>query len=207
MHAALEYQTVRPGLFFWQVYEPAVKTELCCCAFDTAEGLVFCDPVRLAEGALEELMEGRVARGILLTNGNHERYAGELARRLGIGIWAPAGIGGEGLTAENAENAKVGRGGVEDGEVVFGGVEGISLEGFGPGEMAFWRQGVLIVGDALIHAAPYGFSVLPAKYCEDAGKGKESLKKLLRYPVEILMFAHGLPIVARARERLAGLVE
>ena len=83
----------------------------------------------------------------------------------------------------------------------------ISLEGFGPGEMAFWRQGVLIVGDALIHAAPYGFSVLPAKYCEDAEAGRESLKKLLRYPVEILMFAHGLPIVARARERLAGLVE
>ena len=46
--------------------------------------------------------------------------------------------------------------------------------------------------------------MLPEKYCEDAAKGRESLKKLLRFPVEIVTFAHGLPIVSQARQRLAG---
>jgi glyoxylase-like metal-dependent hydrolase (beta-lactamase superfamily II) len=94
----------------------------------------------------------------------------------------------------------------EDGESLPGGVEAISLDGFGPGETAFWREGVLIAGDALIHLPPYGFSMLPDKYCADPKKGRESLKKLLRLPVETLAFAHGLPIVANARERLAGLL-
>ena len=37
-------------------------------------------------------------------------------------------------------------------------------------------------------------------------KGRESLKRLLKHPVEILTFAHGLPIVSNARERLAGVI-
>ena len=74
------------------------------------------------------------------------------------------------------------------------------------GETALWWDGVLVIGDALIHVAPYGFAMLPEKYCADAKAGRESLKKLLRYPVEVMTFAHGMPIVAGARERLAGVV-
>jgi hypothetical protein len=194
MRAAAEYQVIRPGLFYWQVYEPAVKTELCCCAFETPAGLVICDPVPLERAALEELTEGGRPHAIVLTNGNHERGAAALARRFGIEVWASEGAKGEvGATRWFGE-----------GEVVFGGVETVPLAGFAAGETALWWDGVLVMGDALIHVAPYGFAMLPEKYCADAKAGRESLKKLLRYPVEILTFAHGLPIVARARERLAG---
>jgi hypothetical protein len=62
---------------------------------------------------------------------------------------------------------------------------------------------VRVVGEALINVAPYGFSMLPEKYCEDAKRGRVSLRKLPRYPVEVLVFAHGLPIVSGAAERLA----
>ena len=158
MRAAVEFETVRPGLFFWQLYDPGVKTDLCCCAFDSPAGLVFCDPVPLAEAALEELTEGRAPGAIVvLTNGNHGRNAAALARKFQIEIWAPAGAAGE----------VAGHPWFEDGEVLFGGVQAISLDGFAPGETAFWREGVLILGDALIHAAPYGFSILPDKYCAD----------------------------------------
>jgi hypothetical protein len=153
MRGALEYETIRPGLFFWQVYDPAVKTELCCCAFEAPEGLVFCDPVRLDGAALEELTRGRAPRAILLTNGNHERDAEALARRFRIEVWSRSGAGVEGAARRI----------FEDGEVLFGGVEAVAIEGFGPGETAFWFEGVLMVGDALIHAPPYGFSVLPDK--------------------------------------------
>ena len=197
MQAAAEYQIVRPGLFYWQVYEPSVKTELCCCALETPRGLVFCDPVPLAPEALEEMMDGRTAHEIVLTNANHERGAAALARRLGVEVWA--GAGAKGAVAAGRWYG--------DGEALSGGVETISLEGFAAGETALWWDGVLIMGDALIHAPPYGFAVLPEKYCGDYDKGRVELRKLLGYRVEILMFAHGLPIVARARERLAGVVE
>jgi len=193
---AAEFQTVRPGLFFWQAYDPGVKTDLCCCALETPEGLIFCDPVPLDSLAEEELMAGREARAILLTSGNHERNAAALARRYGVEIWAPDGARG-GVIASRWYRA---------GEILCGGVEAIGLEGFGPGESALWWQGVLVLGDALINVPPYGFAPLPDKYCEDPAIGGASLRKLLPLPVEILIFAHGLPIVSQARERLAGVI-
>jgi len=84
MSPAAEFQTVRPGLFFWQAYDPAVKTDLCCCALETGAGIVFCDPVPLDSLAEEELIAGREPRAIVLTNANHERNAAVLARRYGI---------------------------------------------------------------------------------------------------------------------------
>jgi len=196
MKPAPEYQIIRPGLAFWQAYDPAVKTELCCCAFDVPEGLVFCDPVALAPAALEELLGGQTPGAILLTNANHERNAVPLARQLGVEIWAHSGARGH-VAATRW---------FEDGEILFGGVEAVALDGFAAGESAFWLEGLLLVGDALINAEPYGFSMLPDKYCEDPKSARQALKKLLRFPAEMLVFAHGLPIVSQAAERLAGLV-
>lgn len=197
MKPASEFQIIRPGLAFWQAYDPAVKTDLCCCAIEMPRGLVFCDPVPLDPLALEELLDGRALHAILLTNANHERDAPSLARRYGIEVWAHSGAQGQ-VTASRW---------FEDGDMLFGGVEAVSLEGFGVGETAFWWEGVLILGDALIHAPPYGFSILPDKYCADPKAGREALKKLAHLPVEILTFAHGLPIVSHAGERLASTLE
>ena len=196
MQPALEYQTIRPGLFFWQAYDPAVKTDLCCCAFQAPGGLVFSDPVPLAPAALDELLAGGAPHAILLTSANHQRDALPLARRFGIDVWAHSAARGQAPATRW----------FEDGELLFGGVEAISLDGFAPGECAFWLGGLIVLGDALVHIAPYGFSILPDKYCADPKRGRESLKKLLRFPAEILTFAHGLPIVSQARERLAGLL-
>jgi len=197
MKPAAEYQAVRPGLAFWQAYDPAVKTDLCCCAFETPAGLIFCDPVPLEAGAMEELLAGRAPHAILLTSANHERGAVALAGQFGIEVWAhPAA---RGLVAASRW--------FEEGEILFGGVEVISLEGFAEGEAAFWLSGLLVLGDALLNIAPYGFSILPEKYCADAKLGRQSLGKLLRFPVEVMTFAHGLPMVTDARERLAGLLQ
>jgi hypothetical protein len=195
MEAAPETQIVRPGLAFWQAYDPAVKTDLCCCAFQTPAGLVFCDPVPLDPPALEELLAGRAPAGILLTSANHERGAPALARRFGLDIWAHSAARGE-VAATRW---------FEDGARICG-AEAVTLEGFAPGETAFWIDGILVLGDALLNIAPYGFSILPDKYCAEPKRARESLKKLLRFPVEILAFAHGLPMVSQAAERLAALV-
>ena len=196
MHPASETQIIRPGLFFWQAYDPAVKTDLGCCAFETPAGLVLTDPVPLAPQALEELTAACPPHAILLTSGNHERNAAALARRYGIDIWAHSAARGH-VAATRW---------FEDGEKLFGLVEPVYLDGFAPGETAFWLDGALLIGDALINVPPYGFAMLPDKYCADPKAARSSLKALLRFPVEILTFAHGLPIVSRARERLAELI-
>lgn len=198
MHPIDEFQIIRPGLFFWQGYDAKVKTDLGCCAVATPDGLVFIDPLPLAPGPLAELADGCAPVGIVLTNANHERAAADFARRFGIPIHAHAGARGEVAADVWMEN--------ED-AILPGGIRALELPGFAKGEIALHAGGdSLLLGDALINAEPYGFSILPDKYCADAKLARRSLQKLLPLPVEIITFAHGLPIVTGAHRRLETLL-
>ena len=90
MATAQEFRAITPAIFFWQAYEPAVKCDLSSCAIATPEGLVFVDPIALAEGALRELLAGSRAAAIVLTNGNHSRAAAGFRERLGVKVFASA---------------------------------------------------------------------------------------------------------------------
>ena len=198
MARADEIHEVRPGLYFWQAYEPAVKVDLSCCARRTAQGLVFIDPIPLAKPALEELLATESPAAIVLTSGNHARAAGEYHRRFSIPIYAHADAVAElGLEVDHL---------LADGTTVLDEISVISLPGGAPGEVALQSEGAWHVGDALIHLPPMGFSLLPEKYCEDAAELRRSVEKLLRIPFEVLTFAHGLPIVTQARQRLSQLL-
>jgi glyoxylase-like metal-dependent hydrolase (beta-lactamase superfamily II) len=198
MPRAEEFQQVTDGLYFWQAYDPAVKVELSCCARRTARGLVFIDPIPLAREAVAELCERAAPVAIILTNGNHARAAEEYRLRLSIPILAHAAAVAElGLVVDQE---------IADGETVLAELAVITLPGAAPGEIALHGGGMLHVGDALIHLPPSGFTLLPEKYCADAREMRASLGKLLRFPFEILTFAHGLPLVSKARQRLATLL-
>jgi hypothetical protein len=198
MARAEEVQQVRPGLYFWQAYEPAVKVDLSCCARRTGRGLVFIDPIPLAKAALEELLSIETPAGIVLTGGNHARAAEEYRERFSIPIHAHAGAVEElGLAVDHI---------VVEGDMVMDELTVITLPGSTPGEFALHGGETCHVGDALIHLAPMGFSLLPDKYCDSPKELRRSVEKLLRFPFELLTFAHGLPIVARARQRLAQLL-
>jgi glyoxylase-like metal-dependent hydrolase (beta-lactamase superfamily II) len=196
MKAADDYDEVRPGLWYWQIYEAAVKTDLCSCAVRTGEGLVFCDPARLAPAALEMLAAECMPRAIVLTNGNHQRDSAALARKFGIEIWAATDACGE-VAATRW---------FEPGETLFGEIATVPLPGFAAGETALYIGETLIIGDALINIAPHGFAMLPEKYCSDAKVGRASLKQLSQRPISVICFAHGLPIVTDARRKLAELL-
>ncbi len=99
---------------------------------------------------------------------------------------------------------------VADGDKISDELRVIEIEGAGIGEIALYHEaadGTLIVGDALINFEPYGFTFLPAKYCSNEKEMRRSLRKLLAYKAERMLFAHGLPILSRASERLQGLLE
>ena len=198
MPHAEEFQQVIDGLYFWQAYDPAVKVELSCCARRAACGLVFIDPIPLAKDALAELCNTAVPAAIILTNGNHARAAAEYRTRFSIPIFAHAGAFAELGLAVDQE--------IADGETVLDEFTVIALPGAAPGEIALHASGALHVGDALINLPPYGFAPLPEKYCADAKEMRIALGKLLRFPFEVLTFAHGLPLVTQARQRLATLL-
>ena len=197
MACAEEFQTVREDLFFWQAYDASVKVDLSCCARQTSRGLVLIDPIRLADEALDELTARRRPAAIVLTNGNHERAARDFRKRFQIPIYAhPEALAGLGEVD----------GHLREGETFMDELAVVELPGASPGEIALLRGGVLHVGDALIHLPPAGLDILPDKYCSDPNQLRHSLGKLLSFPFDALTFAHGLPLVTQARERLSQLL-
>ena len=196
MKPVLEFSTIRPGLFHWQGYEPEVKCDCSSTAIVTPDGLIFIDPIPLAEEALQELIaeSGSMPASIVLTSGNHQRESLAFAKKFGIPIIAPEEPGEE-IIADQHFVA---------GEKVTG-MDSVALPGFGPGETAFLYDGVLILGDALINLEPEALRLLPEKYCLDKKAAHRSLEVLKSLKPEIICFAHGNPIVQDASRRLNAL--
>lgn len=198
MSRADEFHQLRPDLFVWQAYEKAVKTDLTCCACRTGKGLVFIDPIPLQKDAEAELLAIAPPRAVILTSGNHERSAGDYRRRFSIPIYAHADAAAEfSFPLDHT---------VADGDTVLDEFTVLTIPGAAAGEIALCRGDTVHLGDALIHLPPYGFALLPDKYCSDPREMRQALGKLLRIPFELMTFAHGLPIVAHSRQRLAQLL-
>jgi glyoxylase-like metal-dependent hydrolase (beta-lactamase superfamily II) len=195
MKPVTEYTSIRPGLFHWQGYEPAVKCDCSSTAIVTTAGLIFIDPIPLSQEALQELVAESFSApaAVVLTSGNHQRESLVYSKVFGIPIFAPIDAG-EDIIADQRFSA----------DDAVAGMEAIALPGFGPGETAFFHDGVLIFGDALINLEPEGLRLLPEKYREDKKQSQRSLAALKEISPQVLLFAHGNPIVQNAASRLAG---
>jgi hypothetical protein len=136
-----------------------------------------------------------------VTNSNHPRAAAAFAWLLQAPIFAAASVVGEFSTADVTT--------IADGEKIGSRGSAIAIDGAATGETAFHFAGdggTMVVGDALINLEPYGFTLLPAKYCSDQKAMRRSLQRLLEWQFERLLFAHGTPILAAAREQLEALL-
>ena len=194
-----EIQQVRDGLWFWQRFQPSVKVDCSSCAVRVGTGLILVDPIPLDAAALGELQQLGEPAAIVATNGNHDRAIAQLRAKLGVPVFAHA----DAVPALGFEVDRM----LHDGDAIFDGLEVIEIPGAGPGEIALHdARGWLILGDALTNLEPTGLALLPAKYCTDAREMRVSLGKLLRFPSEVLTFAHGLPVVTRAGPRLESLL-
>jgi glyoxylase-like metal-dependent hydrolase (beta-lactamase superfamily II) len=193
-----EYSTVRPGLFHWQGYEPEVKCDCSSTAVVTPAGLIFIDPIPLAEEALKDLVieSFSAPAAVVLTSGNHQRESLALGKRFGIPVFAPEDAGDDIIADQRFLS----------GEPVAG-MGSISLPGFGPGETAFLYEGALIFGDALINLEPEGLRLLPEKYREDKKQSLRSLADLQDLKPQVILFAHGNPIAQDATGQLYTLLD
>lgn len=202
MLVAHDLNRLFPGLFIWQEYSSAVKTELFSSAIVTAAGLYVVDPIPLAREGLAQLMDVAPIRGVIVTNVNHRRAASDYAERFVAPIFAHA--------QSFSERERLCLIEIDHGQRIGNELEVITIEGAPLGEIALYHSadgGTLIVGDALINFEPYGFTLLPRKYCRNAREMRRSLRKLLAHQAERLLFAHGTPILSGARARLQQLLD
>ena len=194
MKPVAEYSTVRPGLFHWQGYELAVKCDCSSTAIVTPSGLIFIDPIPLAEEALKDLVAESFSApaAVVLTNGNHQRESLALTKRFGIPVFAPEDTGKDIVTDQRFRS----------GDPVAG-MKSVALLGFGPGETIFLHDDAVIFGDSLINLEPAGLRLLPEKYRENKKQSLRSLEALKNLEPNLLFFAHGHPIIQNASSRLA----
>ncbi len=201
MTFADEFQAISDSVYYWSVYDPALKCEVGSTALRSASGLVVVDPIPLAEAAWDELLCLAPLRAVLLTNGNHARYAPALREKYQVPIaTAPA-------TRKEIAELKPDVLLLEN-ELLYG-IAAIPVPGATPGETIFHFRagGTLVVGDAAINVDPAkGLELLPDKYCNDPAQNRASLRKMLSLEFTTITFAHGLPVTTRAREKWAALV-
>lgn len=201
MPQAADLLRLSDSLWLWHAYDPAVKSDLFSTAIKTDVRLFLIDPIPLAPFYLEEMAVPIGVASVLVTNLNHPRAAATFARQFGAPIFAAGTVVGE--------FAATGTTAIGDGENIGPGVSAIAIDGAATGEIAFHFTddgGTMVIGDALINFEPYGFTLLPAKYCADQKVMRRSLRRLLDWPFERLLFAHGTPILSAARERLETLL-
>ncbi|MDQ2824126.1 MAG: hypothetical protein M3R29_01605 [Verrucomicrobiota bacterium] len=201
MASAEELEQVASDIYIWQVYDPKIKTDLFSSALVTAQGTLIVDPIPLAESALALLQELGPIVAIIVTNSNHERACADFAQRFSAPLFAHRdSLPGERPSVFTA---------AADGDRICDALDVIEIDGAAPGEIALshaQNNGVLIVGDALINFHPYGFSLLPKKYCSNEKKMRRSLRNLLIHKSERMFFAHGSPILSGATARLQQLL-
>jgi glyoxylase-like metal-dependent hydrolase (beta-lactamase superfamily II) len=193
-----EFARISASYALWHTYDPKIKAELFSTALAAGNGLAIIDPIALPpahQADLESL--GRVVR-IVITNANHVRDAATFAHFYSAPIFAPPELLGE-LPFSHK---------LQDGFAI-GPLRVVRIEGAADGEFALYHPdegGTLIMGDALINFDPHGFTLLPRKYCANQKQMIRSLRNLLDLDFSRIFFAHGNPIMIRARERLEALL-
>ena len=196
-----DFDRIAPGITIWHGYDSAVKTELYATSLETSDGTYVIDPIPLQREALDELVGSRRVAGIVVTSSNHHRASVQFADQFSIPIFARS------ETFSDPVPRRFTR--VADGEEIGAGLRVIAIEGAATGEIAVHytpNGGTFVIGDALVNFEPYGFTFLLAKYCTNGKEMQRSLRKLLAYQAERMLFAHGTPIISRASDRLQGLL-
>jgi hypothetical protein len=201
---ATDLNPVGSATWAWQAYDPAVKADLWSTAMVIGSAVYFVDPIGLDQRAMEQLVADRIVGGVFVTNENHLRSAPGLAKQFSAQILAHHELANQETLAGLPVTA------LSDGHAIAGGaLRIIDIPGAPAGEIAIFHdsdRGEMIVGDAVINLPPHGFTFLPNKYCSNPRAMRRSLRDLLGFSFERMLFAHGAPIMQGARDKLEQLI-
>ena len=187
--------TVVPGIVHWTVQDDRISFRSDAYGVETPDGKVLIDPLPLSAEAVESL--GKVA-AICLTEGQHQRSAWRLRKRLGVPVYAPEGAHD---LEETPDHWFV------DGQELPGTLRAIDTPGFGTVHCALIlvRDSggpVLFSGDLVVREGEGAFGLIPDKYVDDPRDIRASVTKLLELAPEILCPAHGAPATSGGGDRL-----
>jgi hypothetical protein len=199
MAIANEIVETSKGVWTWHAFDESIRTELFSTAVLAEDGVVIIDPIDADQGVLYRLGKLGAVAAVVLTNGNHSRAAARFRERFSAPVFAHSESVGE-LTLPVDGILRVER-------PLAGSLEVVELHGAGMGEVALRSEsGWLHFGDAVINLEDTGLALLPSKYCVDFERLKESLQQLKDLRFENATFAHGVPLIGDAKERICGLV-
>ena len=197
-----DFDRIASHLAVWHGYDSAVKADLYSTCVLTPRGAYLVDPIPLQRETLDELLGSSRVSGIIVTSSNHHRASAEFADQFSIPVFARCETFSDKIPRQFRK--------VADGDEICDGLLLSGIEGAAAGEIVLHYApsgGTLIGGDALINFEPYGFTFLPAKYCSNEKEMRRSLRKLLGSKADRMLFAHGLPILSGASDRLQALLE
>ncbi len=187
---------IAPGLLRWTAWHEEWHEEVGCVAAETADGLVFFDP-------LEPPAELGTPAHVFVTVYWHGRSAADVGAKR---VWAPV------RSARPLRNREIG---VSDafraGDDLPGGIR--ALQTPRASEVAYWlpEHGALVVGDILLGAGARPHATADAlRLCPERWLGARThddlramLRPLLELPVERVLVSHGEPVLAGGRRALA----
>jgi glyoxylase-like metal-dependent hydrolase (beta-lactamase superfamily II) len=179
-------EQVVPGVWRWFVANERIGgAESTSHAVRGEEGVVFIDPVRLAEDALAVL--GRI-RAVCLTAQCHQRSAWRYRRELGAHVWAPEGTR---PTEEEPDER------YSAGDELPGGLRAVHTPGPEEAHFSFLLEregGVLFCSDLLTHYEGRELDFVPLRYHDDPEQTRRTVEGLLDLDFSVLCLAHGSPI-------------
>jgi len=178
---------VVPGVWRWHVLDERIDSESDAHAVSDKGGTVLIDPVPLPDEALKRL-EPIVA--ICLTAACHQRAAWRYRRAYSVKVYAP-----EGCRAMDEEPDVRYRAN----DMLPGGIKAIHTPGPEHAHYAFWRErspSVLFCPDLIMRGTDGELAFIPAEYHDDPEATRESVRRLLDLPFEVLCMDHGAPITA-----------
>jgi glyoxylase-like metal-dependent hydrolase (beta-lactamase superfamily II) len=225
----MQAEKIESGLWRWTAPHPEWRPEqggpggwerdVACVYYEapagSPEGVLLIDPLAPpAEtpeaAAFWEALDRDVERrgrpvAILLTGSYHQRSASEIRERYrrgaGASIWAPEGTGARLSLAPDRL--------FRSGDALPGGLRGHEIPGPEIPEVAYEipERRALVLADALIGAGGGCVRLAPRSWAEPTPEGRaryagpyvESVRRLGDLPVEILLVAHGAPVLRRGQ--------
>jgi hypothetical protein len=195
---------ISPGLWHWTARHDHIGAQVGS-TYLAAERVLI-DPMVPAEG-LDWFREHGAPEQILLTNRHHDRHAWRLREEFGCSVHC----------IRNGVYELDGRGPVEPfdfGDELPGGVVAYEIDAICPDETALHipNHRALACADGVVQSgAADGLGFVPDGLMDDPETTKRGLRdayaRLLGLDFDILLLAHGDPVVGGAREALRAFVE
>ena len=193
---------ILPDVWQWSWFSDEKQLDFNGLFLVIGEHKILVDPPPMTAEARAVVRRHEPIDYIILTNRDHLREAAVYQAELRCQLRVPEADAAQ-MDVKPTKTYK-------DGELLPGGMWTIHLKDQkSPGESALFIErgrGVMIVGDALIGKPPGSVRLLSAEKYADIAKGKEGLRRLLKYNFDSLLVGDGASILVGGKQQVEQLL-